>query len=221
MKLITEGSRLILTDGELTHYFDLDYIWQQWKNDAHVKKSDLYKMISRTREKGQRIEDVRVLDLTLGGGKDALMFLSWGFQVISLERNEIIFKLMENALALAQNSEELKSRWTIVKTEASDYLKNTKEKFDYIYFDPMFDETEVNKKKSLPKKEMQFFRKLIKESSDSVSNKDEELKLLNLARDKVIKRVIVKRFSRQSVIDKNVCAQYSGKTVRYDIYLKN
>ncbi len=219
LKLINEGNRLVLTDGNLSHFFDLDQIWNQWTSDKGAKQSDLYKMISRTKDKGKELREVTVLDLTLGGGKDALMFLSWGLKVISLERNETIFKLMENALTLTEN-EEIKRRWTILKTDAKEYLKNANEKFDYIYFDPMFDEAEVNKKKSLPKKEMQFFRKLIKEDGEATSNKDEELGILKLAQSKVLKRVIVKRFSRQTAIDKNICVQYTGKTVRYDIYLK-
>ncbi len=156
---------------------------------------------------------IKILDCTAGLAKDTFALAYHNSAVISIEKNKIIFDLIENAVKRGINNSYIKDildRITFLNMDSVDFLENTKEIFDCIYLDPMFEES---KKSRLVKKNMQIFHKL----TDNSDNK----KLFNLALEKVNKRVVVKRaLYGDFLVDRKPSFQVKEKTVRFDVYLK-
>ena len=148
----------------------------------------------------------KILDLTGGLLGDTLLFLSFGCEVVTLERNPIISLLIKSALENAQHS-ALK-RLTFIAQDAQSYLSQNPT-VEVIFFDPMFED--INEK-ALPKKEMRIFRSFVGPDSDAKT-------VYTLARGLKPKRLVVKR-PRLSVplLDRpHIC--FEGKATRYDVYL--
>lgn len=150
----------------------------------------------------------KVLELGAGLGIDTVHMASLGCKVTSIERNPIIYFLLQEAL-VSSNRPELKSI-QFLNLDAKDYLNaiepNT---FDVIYFDPMYPH---KKKSALPKQEMLIFRDLVGDDMDSGS-------VLHLALQKA-KRVVVKRPVNADPIQSPVTHSFVGKSVRFDVYSK-
>ena len=172
--------------------------------------------------------DSRVLDITAGMGIDAVSLAYLGARVSLLERNPMIFALLENAFERAslvserdsqvesQLIEAFRSRLTLeLKQDSYRFLQELQiAEFDCIYFDPMFPE---RKKSAKVKKAMQYFH--------SVAGIDlqQEPKILSLALAKAGRRVVVKRPKGANEIANQQGLEPSyvvaGKTVRFDVYL--
>lgn len=155
-----------------------------------------------------------VLDTTAGLGRDSFLIASLGCNVKMIERNSVIFELLNNALENAKINEELYNiiqKMTLINDNSINFLKNTKEIFDVIYIDPMFPK---NNKTRLVKKEMQLFREVVGDDLDGVE-------LLNVALLTQTKRVVVKRMLNSSYLDnKKPDFEIAGTTIRFDIYKK-
>lgn len=155
-----------------------------------------------------------VLDLTCGTGRDTLHLYALGLDVVALERDPYLF-LLSHFEILRLEISEIK----IVFTEARDYLESCGD-FDIIYFDPMYEEASVAKKrKAAPRKEMQLFYEYFShpesfKSHDALSDLQE---VISLAQEKCLRRVIVKRPIKGPSITK-APYNYSGKSTRYDGY---
>jgi len=156
----------------------------------------------------------RVLDLSAGLAQDAVFISQLGGEVLALERNPILYFLLEQARQLSE--EELKKQLQFAFSEAIDYLQNKDLKnFDVIYFDPMF--PEKKKKSALPRKEMQIFKKIVGDDSDAGL-------VLQAALDSLVPRVVVKRpvHADPVALPTQIRPSYSleGKLIRFDIYKK-
>jgi hypothetical protein len=148
----------------------------------------------------------KILDLTGGLLGDTLLFLSFGCEVITLERHPIISFLLKSSLQNAKHP--ALSRLTFLPMDALNYL-NEKPKVDVIFFDPMFED--VNER-ALPRKEMRIFREFVGSDKDA-------LEVFRQARIHLPKRLVVKR-SRHSVpLVEGPQITYQGKATRYDVYL--
>ncbi|CAL4325951.1 Ribosomal RNA small subunit methyltransferase J [Buchnera aphidicola (Protaphis terricola)] len=155
-----------------------------------------------------------IIDATAGFGTEAFLFSFWGCYVVMIERNPIIGALLKDGLERAYNSKKignwLKKRLHLIFYDSLDILKKPILKPDIIYLDPMYPN---NKKKTLPKKNMQFLRKIIQDN-DNYEN------LLKISRNLVKNRVIVKRpHYAKSLSSKEVSFSISNKKYRFDIYL--
>jgi hypothetical protein len=148
----------------------------------------------------------KVLDLTGGLLGDTLLFLSFGCEVITLERHPIISFLLKSSLQNAKHS--ALSRLTFFPVDALTYLSE-KPAVDVIYFDPMFED--VNDR-SLPKKEMRIFREFIGQDRDSQE-------VFRLAKIHHPKRLVVKRPRHSAPLFERPQISYQGKATRYDVYL--
>jgi 16S rRNA (guanine1516-N2)-methyltransferase len=154
----------------------------------------------------------RILDATAGLGRDSFLLASIGVDVIMIERNPVIFAMLENALINARLEKEISSiteKMILINANSIDYLKDNND-FDVIYIDPMFPKSN---KSRLVKKEMQIFREIVGDDLDS-----EEL--LDLALKKKAKRVVVKRMIKSEYI-KNLKPNFEikGKIIRFDVYV--
>lgn len=167
----------------------------------------------------KKIPNANVIDATAGLGRDAFVLASIGCHVTLLERNPVIYSLLENALERVENSDDQQvkdicSRMLLINENASEYFLAQKEAdyADVIYLDPMFP---LRKKTAKVKKEMSYFHDIVGEDQDSDS-------LLKLAINSAHKRIVVKR-PRLAEVLAGLKAQFSitGKSTRYDVYLPN
>ena len=154
-----------------------------------------------------------VLDTTAGLGRDSFLIASLGCNIKMIERNPIIFILLNNAIENAKLNSEISDifqKMTLINENSIDFLKNNKNFFDVIYIDPMFPKSN---KTRLVKKEMQLFREIAGDDLDSSE-------LLNEALNSKVKRIVVKRMLNSPYIN-NLKPNFEikGTTVRFDIYL--
>ena len=162
-----------------------------------------------------------VLDATAGLGKDAFVLASLGCQVTLLEREPVVYALLEDALArasqFAADNEDLTlrtvlDRMHLVNADALNYMceRPAKERSDVVYLDPMFP---LRTKSAQVKKEMQVFHKLfgIDEDAD---------KLLESALKAARHRVVVKRPRIAPALSGSAPSHtLEGKRNRFDVYV--
>ena len=147
----------------------------------------------------------KILDLTGGLLGDTLLFLSFGCEVITLERHPVIAFLIESALKNAHHPAV--NCLTFVPMDAETYLaqKNIPE---VVFFDPMFEDANS---KALPKKEMRIFRSFVGPDQDA-------LKVFHWARELNPKRLVVKRPRLSVELGEVPQIKFEGKATRYDVY---
>lgn len=155
-----------------------------------------------------------VIDATAGFGRDAFLISFWGCHVIMIERHPIIAALLKDGLQRAYKSEKignwLQKRLHLIFYDSFKMFQMPILQPDIIYLDPMYP---INKKKALPKKNMQLLRNIIENNND-----DENL--LNISRKIAKKRIIVKRpFYAKSLSKEKLEFSISNKKNRFDIYL--
>lgn len=154
-----------------------------------------------------------ILDTTAGLGRDSFLLASLGCQITMLERNPVIYSLLQNAIDNGKKNleiAEILNRMNLINQDSISYLKDLKDNlFDVIYIDPMFPKS---KKSRLVKKDMQVFREIVGDDLDS-------LELLNLALKQKVKRIVVKRMINSEYLN-NLKPQFEikGKTTRFDVY---
>lgn len=157
-------------------------------------------------------KNLRLLDCTAGLAKDTFSLAANGCEVLAIEKNKIVFDLIENAVKRGKNNEyveKILNKIEFLNDDSINFLENTEQKFDCIYLDPMFEES---KKSRLVKKNMQFFHKL----TDNSNNE----KLFELAIKKAVKRTVIKRaLHGEYLVNKKPSFQIRGKTIRFDVYL--
>lgn len=155
----------------------------------------------------------KILDTTAGLGRDSFLLASLGCRMTMLERNSVIYALLQNAMDNASLNEELKEiigRMTLINKDSIEFLRANREHFDAIYIDPMFPKS---KKSRLVKKDMQIFREIVGDDLDSSE-------LLNLSLKQKASRVVVKRMINSEYIN-NLKPNFEikGTTTRFDVYI--
>ena len=158
---------------------------------------------------------INILDCTAGLCKDSFILANTNCNVIAIEKNNIVFALLQDGFERGYTNENIKkvlNNITLYNDDSVNFLKKTDKEFDCIYLDPMFDKS---KKSRLVKKEMQFFHNLIEEN-------DNKQDLFYLALEKTKNRVVVKRPLHSEFLINNIkpSFQVKGKTIRYDVYIK-
>lgn len=149
----------------------------------------------------------RVWDLTAGLLGDSLLLLSFGCEVLALERHPVVAFLISSALSNA--SHPALARFSFRSKDALDYLRSPEKPPEVIYYDPMFED--ANDKAS-PRKEMRIFRNFVGSDSDGTEVMAAALKLSP-------KRLVIKRPRLSAPLTQTAAIQYTGKSTRYDVYL--
>lgn len=158
-------------------------------------------------------EGVRVLDVTAGFGQDSFMMAWAGADVTALERSPVVYEVLQDGLRRAFEEE---SGWThgsrihLEQTESLAYLKNSNEKFDVIYLDPMFDKP---KKKSKSPKPMQLLQALLEPDENQIGD------LFEAAKAKAKVRVVIKLPLKGELPLPKPNVTFAGQSIRYDVYL--
>lgn len=183
----------------------------------------------------------QVLDLTAGLGRDGFVLASLGATVLMLERQPIVFALLEDGLVRARerllaqtdNSDmgtkglaEIMNRINTINQDANSYLKNLRAdpsvdescsdavNPDVIYPDVIYIDPmfPAREKSGKVKKEMQLFHQLVGTDDDSST-------LLPLALEVAQYRVVVKRSSHAPFLaEQKPGYSLKGKSTRFDIY---
>ena len=150
----------------------------------------------------------KILDLTGGLLGDTLLFLTFGCEVITLERHPIISFLIKSSLANAHHS--ALRRLTFFPLDAATFLTEHPAP-DVIFFDPMFEDAN---EKALPKKEMRIFRSFIRHDQDALS-------VFTLVQSLNPKRFVVKRPRLSVELGLRPQIKIEGKATRYDVYFSS
>ena len=175
----------------------------------------IYNKINKTLIKACGEKNKTILDCTAGLCRDSFILACKNYNITAIEKNKIIFALLQDGYNNALNDNNLNKiiqNIKLINIDSIDFLENCEESFDCIYLDPMFEES---KKSRLVKKEMQIFHNL-------ASNSDNE-KLFNLAITKTKNRVVVKRALHGEYLINSIKPDFSlkEKTIRFDVYIKN
>lgn len=203
-----QGLAIVLPSLEPYYVYD---IYKKLSNRIHDANNEL--LVQSIRSKSN-IAKLNVLDLTAGLAKDAALLAIVGYRVTMLERQPFLATIVYYALLkgfLPSVNLEL------IFIDSMDYLAKYSENTtiaDVIYFDPMFNNANI---KSLAKKDMQLIQLVVADEDNPATN----AKLLTMAQ-KLATKVVVKRDDKQLPLIDTPKPSYvkSGKTVRFDIYLK-
>jgi 16S rRNA (guanine1516-N2)-methyltransferase len=155
-----------------------------------------------------------ILDATGGLGRDAFVLASLGCQVTLLERQPLLYILLENGIERARHDEstaDIANRMQCIHADANDHLSaiDFANEIDVIYLDPMYPKRGNSAK---VKKEMQYLQDLVGDDLDAGV-------VLEKARHSQVRRVVVKRPAGASALnDLKPQAIVSSKNTRYDIY---
>lgn len=158
---------------------------------------------------------LNILDTTAGLGRDSFILATCGAKITMLERNKIIYLLLQNGLERAKENDNIKNiidNISLINQDSIEYLQNKLDNVDIIYIDPMFPQSN---KSRLVKKDMQIFRDIVGDDLDSK-------RLLELALKQQVKKVVVKRMLKSPYInDYKPNFELKGTTTRFDIYIIN
>jgi 16S rRNA (guanine1516-N2)-methyltransferase len=156
----------------------------------------------------------KILDVTAGWGVDSYILARHGQQVTMLERNPLVFAIVDYSLKLLDAdavSNSAAGRMKIENSDANRYLNSlaNNREYDCIYLDPMF---RAHKSGAKPAKEMQILQAI-------TSNLDIE-DCFETALLKAGKRVVVKRAAKAPPLSQlKPDLVHRAKSIRFDIYL--
>lgn len=152
----------------------------------------------------------KIFDLTLGLGSDSLKLVYFGADVMAIEKQPLMYELVNDALERYNLVSEKKLSLAILFGDGLERAKEYVNSFDVFYMDPMF---HLEKRTALPKKKMQFLSDIIGENKD-----DEFLSTVQFLRDHK-KRVVVKRHPDAPAFGglkpKSV---FAGKSIRFEVF---
>jgi 16S rRNA (guanine1516-N2)-methyltransferase len=147
-----------------------------------------------------------VIDATAGTLHDSLLIYSFGAKVVAIERHPLVASNILSSLA-----DIGLEGFAFYQGNAVEIIPTLIEVPDVIYFDPMYGENK--NAKAAPKGEIQVFRELVGEDQDAVTN-------ATLLKNLSGKRFVIKRSLKADPLLSGVSMSFSGKSTRYDVYLK-
>ncbi len=156
-----------------------------------------------------------VIDATAGWGQDCFHIFRMGYQVNCIERSKVMAELLRDGLSRLEQQpwmQQLKLKSPkLLAGNAIDILKGLDFTPDCVYLDPMF--PPKRKKTALAKKAMVVLR-------DIVGNDEDRNELFASAWQVVGRRVVVKSPEYAEPLGGKPSESFTGKLVRYDVYLK-
>jgi 16S rRNA G966 N2-methylase RsmD len=104
-------------------------------------------------------KDLNILDCTGGFARDSAIITSLGNTVTLIENNPVIMMVLKDAISRIKSTtmNNIFNKITTKFGDCIDFIRTTNKKYDYIYFDFMFN---INKS-ALPLKKDQFIRKVV------------------------------------------------------------
>ena len=163
-------------------------------------------------------KSLKIFDASLGAGRDAFLLLYWGQEVFAAERNPLVFALLGAAARDFISSGHplaflVEEKLHLFYGEATQAFPGVH--FHRLYFDPMFPDL-GRKTSALSGKGMESLKFLLKTRGEQREEEREVfLKLWQRC-----PHVVVKRGLRSPPLHPAVNAQWRGKTLRFDKYLR-
>lgn len=154
----------------------------------------------------------RVLDATVGLGRESVLAAALGCHVIACERSPVVALLLRDGLERAARAglEDVVSRVEVRTADARDVLPSLDPPPDVVIVDPMFPE---RGKAAKARREMQLLQRLLGADDDAGG-------LLDIALAHARRRVVVKRPVHAPPVDgRRPDHAVPGRAARYDIYL--
>ena len=183
--------------------------------------------------KPNKLSKQLVVDLTAGLGRDSFLLATSGFDILMIERNEILYALLDDALSRLRKVDPLVgNRMSVVNCDSTtlndirdiSFLLPDKNFSDYssigVYLDPMYESGLVGRKSKV-KKDTSMLHKLIEPLDPSESDRNNQL-LLESAYRLSNSRIVVKRPLKSThLVHAAPQSQIVGSTHRFDIYFKD
>ena len=217
--LLAEGNRLRLANSELGEKaaLEIDFFEGSLRHRRHFgggRNQDLAKAVGLNRN-----PKISILDATAGLGRDSFVMALIGATLKANEKNEVLVTLLQWAHLSALEKAQADQDWELVEVlermrfrHRDTALDHESDQFDVVYLDPMFPERQKTAK---VKKEMQILHQLLCEDQAD----DESLFAACIAAAR--SRLVIKRPLRAPAFaDRSPQHQVRGKTVRYDLYVK-
>ncbi|MBI4717460.1 MAG: class I SAM-dependent methyltransferase [Planctomycetes bacterium] len=183
---------------------------------GHRRRSGLSRSQPIGRAVGFRHGPPTLVDATAGLGRDAFLLACLGCTVVAVERSPVLAALLEDGLGRARASGDaaltaVVDRISLRVGDARSLLAclPPADRPDVVYLDPMYPHEE---RSALAKKEMRVCRMLVGDDADAGE-------LLRLARSVARRRVVLKRHRLAPALADDVSIRYTGRSVRYDVYL--
>lgn len=155
-----------------------------------------------------------IFDATAGLGADGFVLATLGCRVTLCERSLLMYALLQDGLERAAQSPFTKDiileQIQLISENSIDYLKNTKNRYQCIYLDPMYPHSTQS---ALNKLSMRTIRTYVGDDQDSEQ-------LLEVSLRKAANRVVVKRPKLAPCISElKPSHEIKMKNSRFDVYL--
>jgi 16S rRNA (guanine1516-N2)-methyltransferase len=141
-----------------------------------------------------------------------MIFLSLGHKVIAIEKNKIVFHLVNDAIKRASKELEFINKLDFRCGDSFNLYQSFKDQCDIVYLDPMYPVIKKNQKKSGAIEAIKFLQK-----QENFIDDSEEL--INKFLNNDFKKIILKRPLKSKKKYSNINYQVKGSTTRFDIYL--
>ena len=153
---------------------------------------------------------LNILDCTGGFARDSAIISSIGNTVTLIENNPIIMRVLNDAISRIRST-VVKNIFSNITTKFGDcinFIRTTNRKYDYIYFDFMFN---VNKS-ALPSKKEQFLRKIVHNNVHRNQN------IIHEVQQRVGCKVIIKENAKSNDYKHlDIINTYKEKVVKYHL----
>ena len=153
---------------------------------------------------------LNILDCTGGFARDSAIISSIGNTVTLIENNPVIMRVLNDAISRIRST-VVKNIFSNITTKFGDcinFIRTTNRKYDYIYFDFMFN---VNKS-ALPSKKEQFLRKIVHNNVHRNQN------IIHEVLQRVGCKVIIKEHAKSNDYKHlRIINTYKEKVVKYHL----
>jgi 16S rRNA (guanine1516-N2)-methyltransferase len=155
-----------------------------------------------------------IIDATTGWAQDSLHIFRMGYELRCIERSPVMLELLDDGFKRLVQLDWVKNLEItvpeLISGNACNVLANLDVKPECIYIDPMF--PPKRKKSALAKKSMTVLR-------DLLGNDEDKEQLFEMAFQIATKRVVVKSPDYAEPLAAKPSESFSGKLLRYDVYL--
>ena len=162
---------------------------------------------------GKNKAKLKIFDATAGSLIDTIIFLKLGHKVVACEQSKILIKLLKDAIERAKEEYSFFKNLVLINEDAANVIELHQDS-DIFYFDPMFNNTKRNIKRSgtLNKISNILSHEKLEDTSEDI---------FNYMQTSNYKKIIVKRPIKSKPLQEKINYQVKGKAIRFDIYVKN
>ena len=162
---------------------------------------------------GKSKEKLKIFDATAGSLIDTIIFLKLGHKVVACEQSKILIKLLNDAIQRAREEYGFFENLTLINEDSANVIELHQDS-DIFYFDPMFNKTKRNLKRSGTLQKISHIL-------NGEKLEDTSKGIFRYVQKSNYKKIIVKRPINSKPLDEMINYQVKGKAIRFDIYIKN